>query len=297
MLAATSLVFKMAALAIVLVVCFAIGSNVSGLAEVSIPADVSSTAVFDVGAMLPSLVVMALWMTAVLTYVMLRSYWVGWKLVSAVFIALFGLNTFLPQIESLVFLQRQLPEGLVWQIILSGAIVAGLFSPVAVLVLGKLRGGQPSDSTTHRLTMPLVEWAWTLAMLAIAYVALYFLFGYFIAWQNPVLRDYYDGTTPTSFFAHLSGLWSATPWMFPFQAFRGLLYVTLALPTARMLKGGVPECALAVALLFSMGGGQLLLPNPYMPAAIRSIHLVETVSSNFIFGGLVGWLLSRCRQR
>ena len=111
--------------------------------------------------------------------------------------------------------------------------------------------------------------------------------------SGPVVRDYYGGTTPMGFVAHLSGLWTDTPWMFPFQAFRGVFFVALALPTIRMLKGGLLECALALALLYTMGWGLLLLPNPYMPWTVRSIHLVETVSSNFIFGGVVGWLFSR----
>ena len=38
---------------------------------------------------------------------------------------------------------------------------------------------------------------------------------------------------------------------------------------------------------------QLLLPNPYMSEIVAQTHLVETASSNFIFGWLVGWLLSQ----
>ena len=36
----------------------------------------------------------------------------------------------------------------------------------------------------------------------------------------------------------------------------------------------------------------LLLPNPYMPEPVRMAHLAETASSNFIFGLLVGCLLT-----
>jgi len=37
---------------------------------------------------------------------------------------------------------------------------------------------------------------------------------------------------------------------------------------------------------------QLLLPNPFMPEPVRMAHLVETASSNLIFGVFVGWLLT-----
>jgi hypothetical protein len=49
----------------------------------------------------------------------------------------------------------------------------------------------------------------------------------------------------------------------------------------------------AVGLLFAvLVNAQLLLPNPYMPDAVRMAHLIETASSTFIFGLLVGWLLA-----
>jgi hypothetical protein len=60
-----------------------------------------------------------------------------------------------------------------------------------------------------------------------------------------------------------------------------------------MLKGRRLETALAIGLLFAVVmNAQLLLPNPYMPESVRMAHLVETASSNFIFGMFIGWLLS-----
>jgi hypothetical protein len=40
---------------------------------------------------------------------------------------------------------------------------------------------------------------------------------------------------------------------------------------------------------------QLLLPNPYRPGA-NGAFFSRTVSSNFIFGVLIGWLLSESDQ-
>jgi len=40
----------------------------------------------------------------------------------------------------------------------------------------------------------------------------------------------------------------------------------------------------------------LLLPNPYMPEPVRMAHLVETASSNFIFGVFVAWVLIARRR-
>jgi hypothetical protein len=38
---------------------------------------------------------------------------------------------------------------------------------------------------------------------------------------------------------------------------------------------------------------QLLLPNPYMPEAVRMAHLLETATSNAVFGCAVVWILTR----
>src|SRR5206468_6991498 len=85
-----------------------------------------------------------------------------------------------------------------------------------------------------------------------------------------------------------------TFWLIPFQMLRAMLWVAIALPVIRMLNGRWQETALALGLLFAvLMNAQLLLPNPYMPEAVRMTHLIETASSNFIFGLLVGWLLTQ----
>ena len=57
-------------------------------------------------------------------------------------------------------------------------------------------------------------------------------------------------------------------------------------------QGRAWESGLMVGLLFAMGSSPLLLPNPFMPEAVARVHLVETATSNFLFGWLVGWLLA-----
>jgi hypothetical protein len=83
--------------------------------------------------------------------------------------------------------------------------------------------------------------------------------------------------------------------MFPLQALRAMLWAAFTLPVIRMHRGQPWEVSLAAALLFAVWSVQLLLPNPYMPEAVARTHLVETLLSNFIFGCIVGWLLSRHR--
>lgn len=277
---------KVIALTIILCLCFMVAAFVSGVAG-------TEPSPSDTGASMFPLVAFSLLVTAVFTYIILRSRWTRWKLVGAIFIAFFGLMTVVTHIESAIYLTHILQPGMVQKFFLMGAVVAVLYSPLSVLILGKMKSELTTQDHNLRLVMPPVEWVWKLVTIAAAYVILYYTFGYFVAWKNPVVQAYYGGTDPGSFFAQMSGIWATTPWMFPFQAFRAMLWTAFVLPVIRMHKGGQWELGMAVAFLFAVWSSLLLLPNPYMSEAVRMAHLVETVLSNFIFGWLVSWLLNR----
>lgn len=291
---------KVIGLAIILVLCFMVASAVSGLTttasegidEVAVQASAEPSPA-EAGASLLGLFGVSLLETIVLTIVILRSRGWGWKLVGATFLAFYGLNTVVAQIESLIFLPGRLPPGMIPQLFAMGAILAGLFSPLAILILGKMRREPAPQAPNARQSLPPGEWAWKLAVIAVAYVTLYFSFGYFVAWKVPAVQAFYGGTDPGSFFAQMAWIASTTPWLFLVQVLRAMLWVAFSLPVIHMHKGRPWEVAVTVGLLFAVWTVQLLLPNPFMPEAVARAHLVETVSSNLIFGCLVGWLLSQ----
>lgn len=245
------------------------------------------------GELLPLLIVSFL-NTAVLTYPIVRSRWSGWRLVAVVAVVLFGISYFMTQIETAVFV-TDVPSSEIRAILLIGVTVTLIFSPLAVLILGKMRRSTAEEGPNLRLVMPWTEWVWKLAVIAVAYLILYSTFGYFVAWQSAELREFYSGSTElVGFFEQWGNTLRGNPGLVPFQILRALLWVVLALPVIRMMKGRWWEAALAVALLFAvLMNAQLLLPNPYQPQAVRMWHLAETASSNFIFGWLVVWLLNR----
>lgn len=281
---------KVIVLTFLLLVCFILASILSGLASPPTTGTSSST---NASSTLLNLLLVSFLETIVLTYIILRSNWTGWKLVGAVFLAFYGLMTVVLHLESIIFLPRHLPPGMISKIFLMGAIEAGLFSPLAILILGKMRPKPFPPVLEKWREMSPGEWGWKSAMIVVSYVILYFVFGYFIAWKNPAVHTYYGGVDPGNFFAHLTRILARTPWIFPFQALRALLWMGFALPVIRMLRGQSWEVGLALALLFAVWSSQLLIPNPYMPREVARVHLVETAVSNFIFGWLVGWLLSR----
>src|SRR5229473_1197531 len=212
---AISIALRVIALTVILFTCFAVAGGVLGLQGTPPPPGQAGAA----GALLAACFLD----TLVLTQLILRSRWAGWRLIVTVFLVFYGVMTLMSQIESAVFITR-LPSGVLPRLFLMGALVAGPFSALAVLILGK----------------------------------------------------------------------RSAPWLLPFQIFRALLWTAIALPVIRMMKGRRSETALAIGLLFAvLMNARLLLPNPYMPAAVRMTHLIETASSNLIFAVFLSWLLTQ----
>lgn len=285
MKASTILVGREIALTIILFICFSLAAGIVGQPQSASTPESSGSAVL-------ALIVVCVLDTLVLSRFILRSRWTGWRLAWAVFLVFYGVSTFMPQMESAVFITR-LPDGMLPKLFLMGALFAAPFSLLAVLILGK---GKPAGSKgmgDFRLAMSKNEWAWKLAVIAAVYVLLYFTFGYFIAWKNPAVREYYGGSDPGGFLTQMGTVVRDTPWLIPFQILRAMLWTLLAMPVIRSLKGPWQETALTIGFLFAvLMSDLLLLPNPYMPESVRMSHLAETASSNFIFGVFVGWLLT-----
>ena len=293
------LVVKIVVLTIVLMMVNGIGSRflpageTEGAAPVS-DAVVESAPVPPSGSFMAIVLTVMLLQTIALTYPIVRSKWNGWKLALAVFLLFFGTVTFMGQIESLVYLGGKMPDGMLQGLFAMGLFTAAVFSPVAVLVLGRWNTGAADPATSgRREPVSAGEWAWKTAVSGFVFLSLYYLFGYFVAWENPLVREYYGGTDPGSFFAQMISIVKSTPWMLPFQFLRGLLWVALAVLVIRMMKEPWWQVAVAVSLLFTVPSIYLLFPNPMMPDAVRMAHLVETAPYQFLFGWFVVWLFSR----
>ena len=275
---------RVVAVTILYFVCFAVvsGALLAPAAQQTTPAEAGST--------LLALLLVSLINAAVWTYIILGSRWTSWKLIVTVFLLFYGVSTVMPQIETAYFISR-LPSGMLPRLFIAGLIIAAVFAPLAVLILGKAKAkSSNNESSPLKLTLG------RLVLIVVAYVFLYFTFGYFIAWQSPAVRAYYGGGDPTSFLAQIMKLMRNEPLLFLLQAVRALLWTALAVPVIKMTKGEWWETGLAVALLFAVMTSQLLLPNPLMPPEVRMAHLVETATSNFLFGWLVVLLLNPRRR-
>ena len=279
---------RFVAVAILHFVCFVVvsGALLSTASEQPAPS--------DEGATLLTLFIVSLITAAVWTYVILRSRWSGWKLVLTVYFVYFGVSTVMSQIETAYFVTR-LPPGMLRRLFLAGLIIAAVFAPLAVLILGRVRTYETSRHA--QLNIPVSTWILKLFLIVIAYLVLYFTFGYVFAWRNPAVREYYGGSDPAGFLSHITSLIRNEPMLFVLQAVRALLWTGLALPIIKMMKGAWWHAGLAVALLFGVFmTAPLLLPNTLMPEEVRMAHLLETSTSNFLFGWLIVVLLRSTRE-
>lgn len=230
-----------------------------------------------------------------ISYPILRSRWHGLKLVGAVTLVQFGVETFMTQIETFYFnnaIQMDMTE--LAGLVAAGALRALVFAPLAVLILGRLK--KPVQPGEQKASVKLPRWGIRLAALAVLYVIVYLLFGYFVAWQWEETRLFYSGTTAIKpFFAHFADLFHADPIIVPFQLLRGMLWAALAWLIVRMMKAKRWEGSLAVALIFAglLASGIGLFPNPYMPPPVCQSHFFEILSSMVVYGGIAGWVMHR----
>lgn len=289
------LLWQIPALTFSLFICFVIAGMVSGLTETSNTADIagdsSQAEAMAEAAQTAALLLLSCFLTAAILGFWLRfSHWRGWKLILAVFMVYFIANTVMTQVESLFFNSAlQLSASMLWKIILSGFIISLLFAPISVGIMGRMRS---SDQATlpmgfdRSLLKPL---CW----IAASYVLIYFLFGYFIAWQSEAVREYYSGSTAIlPFHLHMWDILISNPGLILFQFIRGLVWGGLAVLIARSMSASWRTKAIITGLIFGvMLAGGLLIPNPFMPEPVRWAHLWETSSSNFVLGILCIYIL------
>lgn len=272
------LIVKVIVLTILLFACWSAAARVVGLADSSQPDT-------QAGAMTAMLSMCALH-AVVISYPIVRSRWSGWPLLLTILVVYYGIVTFLSQIETVVFLNYLVdivPADMIPRFFLHGLITAMVFAPLAVLVHGKIRGAAGIREPNPRLLMPWTQWVWKVIVIAVVYVVICFAFGalVFIPLAGGAFEEYYAGL-------------QLPAWMLPYQVLRGMMWIAVALPVIRMMKGAWWEAGLAVALLFSvLMSSTLLIPNEYMPAEIRRAHFVEILTSNFLFGWIVVWTFHR----
>lgn len=276
----------------------------------TVPEATTEAAPAEGAAMMLPMVAVGVVDALILAFIVTQSRWRGLPLIAGLALALYGAQTLLGQIEALAFLTPlgerfgagsiptlTLPVEQITSSLIVGAARAAVGVPLAVLLFGKAKGDGERARISLGQGMGAGQWVVKLGAIILLYELLYFGFGYYVAWKNPAVLAFYRGTDPGSFVAQMRNVISGTPTLLGLQAVRALLWAAFALPVIDMLEDKPWIGALATGLLLSIpANAQHIIPNPYMPAAVRAAHFVETASSTFIFGALLFGLLYRSHR-
>ena len=219
------------------------------------------------------------------------------QLIVGLIVAFYGVQTVVGQIEAFFFLTPmgehmgagsapvlQMPlDFILSQLIVWGSVTA-VGVPLAVLLFDK-RKKHLRKPITFLPAWTGKQWLVRIAVVVVAYELLYFGFGYFVAWKDPAVQEFYQGSDPGSFWLQIRQVATKTPGLYGLQAFRALLWMGITFPVIAMLRKKGWTGAFITALFVSLPMNiPHIIPNPYMPAEVRAVHFAETVSSTFIFG-------------
>lgn len=223
---------------------------------------------------LPFQVVSNLIVVVVLAWLAQRARWRGWRLAGALAVVLYGILSFNSIIEALFFGFFSPRTAAV--ILLMTALSSALFAPV-LLLLAKRDSSSPARSEwSLSLTVP------RFAAGAAAYLVIYFAWGLMV---YPFIADFYAGLGTPSM-VRVIGMALLV---------RGPIFVALAALIIAMSGASRKETILMVAVSMSVIGGvaPLMVPSSLFPDAVRLAHFVEVSSENFLFGWILGMLLTR----
>ncbi len=209
----------------------------------------------------------------------------GWKLAGYMVWAVFGITTFMTQIETIIFGSAfpglSVPDVLMFM--LTAFVGTVMYVPLAILVMGKWKGTNPPNRPLFKKDyLPRV------ALIAVIYPAIYLFFGQFVAMQFAAVREFYANSTT---------IITTQPLLTIIQIIRGALWVVAALPLLVMFDKRW-QTITAIAASFSLLPAILLiLDNPLMPPAVAHAHLIEMASSMLLFGAVTGWIMTGEKTR
>jgi hypothetical protein len=214
---------------------------------------------------------------AVLTALAVRSRWTGWRLAAALFLVLFMVKSFTSLIEA-AFFDLFIDRATALALLAHELVVALVAAPSLVALTGRMRSRPTADEPALApVSWPVPKFVACSAL----YLVLYFVFGLII---YPYVHEFYAQKILPGPLAIIAMQ----------LLVRGPIFVAIVLLVVRMVRGTPATRALLAALVMSVVGGvaPLMVPNPFMPDAVRFVHFFEVVTENFIFGWVTGWLFA-----
>ncbi len=231
------------------------------------------------------LMVISVFNCFLLHFLVSRSSWRGAKRIAGIVFSVFMVASFMTQIETLFF-------GGAFEALTTGDVLLIMLAPLpsivaATLLLVKFYGRK--EASPEAGSLPIVPLIKRIAVLGAVYAVVYFLFGYFVAWQFEDLRVFYSGSAVDAGF--IGQLMNNELIIYPFQYLRGLMFVSFTLPLLSMLRKNKKAFLISVCLVYLTTAIVLVIPNPLFPDTVRWAHFAEMLSSMLLFGIITGYVL------
>jgi hypothetical protein len=206
----------------------------------------------------------------------------------------FGLGTFMSQTDTWYFMDAfpLIDYKILIKIISTGFLNSILLIPISFFIISRKSNKTIDLQINKILNLKIVKY---ILLISVIYVILYYLAGYFIAWQIDAIRIHYSGTLDKlSFFDHTRKLLIDEPYFFPFQVIRGAFWFFIAIPLFMIFSKNKYEYLIFSFFIFALLPSiQLFLPNPLMSEAVRMGHFIEGFISNGIFGVIAALVWQR----
>jgi len=212
-------------------------------------------------------------------YYIISSNLSGRSLILSVFTIYFLIGNLNLIVEAIIFnlvsfetVLIALPRDIIMTLFISSALV---------YVMGKWESKTEIIEYQSRTAL---GWVWRIVVGDILYLFFYIAAGITLMTLYPELMEFYNEKAPPS-----------PEIIFGTQLIRGLVFVFVAILVCRTVKLTKLKKAVLVGLIFSILGGiaPLILPNEVMPLNLRMGHLFEVGISNFLYGYLLGYLLTQ----
>jgi hypothetical protein len=231
-----------------------------------------------------ALLVVAFTTTFLISYIVSQSRIIGIKLFGAMMLLTWGTQSFMTQVETVVFIKAfpDLSLSDVGLIVIRGLLLYLFFLPMVMLIYGKWKQLDENQSVSKRNLK--LKWYYWLPVIAVSYVVIYTLCGFFpISFQET--KDFYTSWSTGLSMPEWLRLWSI-------QIVRGLLWFACVVPLFFILNGSKEKkIAVAAILLAVMTSFQLMFPNGLMPPVVRFGHFTELFFSMLIFGAITAWMV------
>ncbi|MFO8007867.1 MAG: hypothetical protein R6V05_09035 [Candidatus Brocadiia bacterium] len=224
---------------------------------------------------LPRIFVAKALVGGVLAYAAFRSRWGGTQLVAAVFVAYFGLYTFLPQMEARLLLAEHITPATSAVITAHGFLVGLVFALFLLPLSGSPRASAVLEESP-RLHMGARQWVLRVLLCVGGWLAMK-------AGGAFVLGEAYEISDGLGIL-----YWSGI------RLLEALLLLVFALPLVKMLEGGRLEAALVTALCMAIlaAVAPIVVAQAYVPVSHGMLRMAEMGLTDFLYGALVGFLFS-----